>query len=75
MNWFKKKRKLDDKIHQRITALSEEGDTLAEKNDYSTALENTGRHGISYQNQRRNGKPPRGFLQRLAMRIFAEAIS
>ncbi len=35
----KKKRKLDDKIHQRITALSKKGDTLAEKNDYSTALQ------------------------------------
>jgi tetratricopeptide (TPR) repeat protein len=39
MNWFKKKKKLDDKVHQHLTTLSEQGNTLADKCDYSAALQ------------------------------------
>jgi tetratricopeptide (TPR) repeat protein len=38
MKWFKKKRKLDDAVHHRITVLSEEGSALADDGDYAGAL-------------------------------------
>ncbi len=39
MKWFKKKKELDKAVQQRITALSEEGDSLAKKQDYAAALQ------------------------------------
>ena len=38
MGWFNKKGELDKSIHERVTILSEEGDSLAEDEDYSAAL-------------------------------------
>ena len=39
MGWFKKKGVLDKSVHDRITTLSEEGDSLAEDEDYPAALQ------------------------------------
>lgn len=39
MNWFSRQRQLNPKVHEKITALSEQGDTLATNSDYPAALQ------------------------------------